>query len=93
MKRQRKTYFRKENRYFNSTWFVIEFVVSKKNYHQINNYVLNNLALEYKRKMLKDYIDKKIETGGWSSLVKISGLGPENSGSNPDPLTKGAKSV
>lgn len=60
MKRQRKTYFRKENRYFNSTWFVIEFVVSKKNYHQINNYVLNNLALKYKRDILKDFISKKM---------------------------------
>ena len=47
-------------------YFVTEFKVSKKNYNFINNYLINHLALEYKKNKINNFLRKK--EGRWPGL-------------------------
>lgn len=57
-KRTKKSYFARENRIINGTWYELNFLVSSKNYKFLKNFVLPNITLNYKREEIKSFIQK-----------------------------------
>jgi len=57
-KRTKKSYFAKENRIIDGTWYELHFLVSKKNYKFLKEFVLPNISLNYKKEKIKSFIQK-----------------------------------
>jgi len=58
-KKHKKRYFTKENRVIDGTWFELHFLISSKNYKFIENFVLPNIMLPYKKERINNFIQNR----------------------------------